>query len=88
MLLRRVLVALVLEVLQRGDEFASRLAWTNDLIDEASARRDVRVGELLAELLHFLCSLQDKEQVKNPTENAGAGAPRRVAAGDMALRKW
>src|SRR5258708_15378587 len=47
----RVLVALGLEAGQCGDEFRAGLAGVDDLVDEPARRRDVGIGELLAEFL-------------------------------------
>src|ERR1700730_18578456 len=55
-LLQRVLVSLVLEVLERGNELSACFPRPDDLVDEAAAGRDIRVRELLAELLHFFGS--------------------------------
>src|SRR5262245_50068636 len=54
--LRGVLVALVLEVAQRGDQLAPRFVRTNHFVDEPSPRGDIGVGELLAELGDLLGS--------------------------------
>ena len=47
-------VALVLELLERGDELRRVSRGLNDLVDEAARRGDVRIRELLAELRHLL----------------------------------
>src|SRR5262245_64841848 len=47
MLLRRVLVALVGEHLERGDETRARVLGLDDLVDVAELGRLERVGELL-----------------------------------------
>src|SRR5204863_9332865 len=49
-LLRRVLVALGLERGEAVDQLRARLMGTDDLVDEAALRGDVRVCELLAVL--------------------------------------
>jgi hypothetical protein len=50
-LLRRVLIALVIQIIECGDQLAARLARPNDLVDEAPGGRDIRIRELFAELL-------------------------------------
>src|SRR5437867_2906698 len=53
-LLRRIPVALVLKVAQRRDQLRPRLPRADHFVQEPSARSDVGVGELLAELPHLL----------------------------------
>src|SRR5438132_12983559 len=56
MLLRRVLIALVFEVLESGNQLATRLSGMNHFVQEAARGGDVRIRELRAELLDFLRS--------------------------------
>src|SRR5207302_1685511 len=53
-LLRRVLIALVIQILERLYEFLTRLPRVDHLIEEAGARRDVGVRELRAKLRDLL----------------------------------
>src|SRR5262249_50664071 len=53
-LLRRVLVALVVEVFQGGNQPPAGIARPDDFVDEATAGRNIRVGELLPELRHLV----------------------------------
>src|SRR5207247_10824444 len=50
--LLRVLIALVIQMFERRDQLSSRLARINNLVDKAAAGGNIRVRELLAELLH------------------------------------
>src|SRR5438309_899507 len=54
MLLGRVLVALRLEILERADQLAPRLARPDHLVQKPVRGRDVGIRELLAELLDLL----------------------------------
>src|SRR5580765_8358741 len=51
MLLRRILVALGLQSLERIDETGARIAGVDDVVEKATARGDIGVRELLAILL-------------------------------------
>src|SRR5207249_368797 len=53
-LLRRVLVAFAVQVLERGNQLPAGLARLDHFVDEAAARRDVGVGEFGAELGNLL----------------------------------
>src|SRR5204863_9442383 len=67
-LLRRIPVALVLKVAQRRDQLRPRLPRTDDFVQKPSARRDVGVGELLAELPHLL--RPDRRRIRRRVELA------------------
>src|SRR5581483_3723407 len=54
MLLRRVLIALVRQVPERGDQLRPRFAGVDHFVEETAAGRDVRIRELLPELGHLL----------------------------------
>src|SRR5438132_10601008 len=53
-LLRGVLVAFAVQVLERGNQLPAGLARLDHFVDEAAARRDVGVGEFGAELGNLL----------------------------------
>ena len=59
-LLRRILVALVLENLQGIDQARTGVARLNDIVDESAAGGDIRIGEGLAILIRQFFLARDR----------------------------
>src|SRR4029078_386872 len=55
-LLRRVLIALVIQILECRNEFFTSFARPDDLVDESRAGGDIRICEFFTKLLYLLFS--------------------------------